>query len=52
MEDDWLISEKFRMNAGLHLSLFNIDGKTNYGLGPRLSFQLQTFRKLGCKSRI
>ncbi len=26
------------MNAGLHLSLFNIDGKTNYGLGPRLSF--------------
>lgn len=38
IEDDWRISEKFRMNAGLHLSLFNIDGKTNYGIGPRLSF--------------
>lgn len=38
IEDDWLISENFRMNAGLHLSLFNIEGKTNYGLGPRLSF--------------
>ena len=38
IEDDWQISDKFRMNAGLHLSLFNIDGKTNYGIGPRLSF--------------
>lgn len=38
IEDDWRINEKFRMNAGLHLSLFNIDGKTNYGYGPRLSF--------------
>lgn len=37
IEDDWLINEHFRMNAGLHLSLFNIDGKTNYGFGPRLS---------------
>lgn len=38
IEDDWRISEKFRMNAGVHLSLFNIDGKTSYGFGPRLSF--------------
>ena len=38
IEDDWRISGKCRMNAGLHLSLFNIDGKTNYGMGPRLSF--------------
>ncbi len=37
IEDDWHINEKFRMNAGLHLSLFNIDGKTNCGYGPRLS---------------
>lgn len=37
MEDDWRVSDKFRMNAGLHLSLFNIDGKTNFGFGPRLS---------------
>ena len=38
VEDDWRISEKFRMNAGLHMSLFNIDGKTDFGFGPRLSF--------------
>lgn len=38
IEDDWRISERLRMNAGVHLSLFNIDGKTSYGFGPRLSF--------------
>lgn len=38
IEDDWQITDKFRINAGLHLSLFHIDGKTNYGFGPRLSF--------------
>ncbi len=37
MEDDWKISEKFRMNAGFHGSLFNISGKTRYGWSPRLS---------------
>lgn len=37
IEDDWRISERLRMNAGVHLSLFNIDGKTSYGFGPRLS---------------
>ncbi len=37
IEDDWRISDRFRMNAGLHLSLFNIDGKTDFGFGPRLS---------------
>ncbi|MDO4319452.1 MAG: TonB-dependent receptor [Bacteroidales bacterium] len=37
IEDDWRISDRFRANAGLHLSLFNIDGKTNYGIAPRLS---------------
>lgn len=38
IEDDWSISSKFRMNAGFHASLFNIDGKTKYGISPRLSF--------------
>lgn len=37
IEDDWQISEKWRMNAGVHMSLFNIDGKTNFGFGPRIS---------------
>ncbi|MDE7147531.1 MAG: TonB-dependent receptor, partial [Duncaniella sp.] len=37
VEDDWNINEKFRMNAGLHLSMFGIDGKSDFGFGPRLS---------------
>lgn len=36
-EDDWRISDKIRMSAGVHLSLFNISGKTHFGFGPRLS---------------
>ena len=38
IEDDWRISRSFRMNCGLHASLFNIDGKTNIGVTPRVSF--------------
>lgn len=37
IEDDWKISDKFRMNAGFHGSLFNIGGKTKLGWSPRLS---------------
>lgn len=37
IEDDFLMSEHFRMNAGIHGSLFNIKGKTHLGIGPRLS---------------
>ncbi|MDE6330534.1 MAG: TonB-dependent receptor [Muribaculaceae bacterium] len=37
VEDDWRLNDHFRMNAGMHLSLFNIEGKTDFGYGPRLS---------------
>lgn len=37
MEDDWRINDNFRMNAGLHASLFHIDGKTTHGISPRFS---------------
>ena len=37
IEDDFRLSDWFRVNAGFHGSLFNISGKTRYGLGPRLS---------------
>jgi len=50
IEDDWRISEKFRMNAGLHLSLFNIDGKTNYGIGPRFSFSYRASENWAVKA--
>lgn len=37
IEDDLRLSDRFRVNAGFHGSLFNIDGKTYFGMGPRLS---------------
>lgn len=37
IEDDFRISDRFHINSGFHGSLFNISGKTRYGLGPRLS---------------
>ncbi len=37
MEHDWRISEKWRIDAGVHGSLFHIDGKTYHGISPRLS---------------
>lgn len=37
IEDDLRLSDRFRVNAGFHGSLFNIDGKTYSGMGPRLS---------------
>lgn len=37
IEDDWKINDRWRINAGLHASLFHIDGKVKGGLSPRLS---------------
>lgn len=37
IEDDYRISDRFRVNAGIHGSLFSIDGRTHFGIGPRLS---------------
>lgn len=37
IEDDWKLSDRIRMNAGLHASLFHINSKTSHGISPRLS---------------
>ncbi|MCM1490580.1 MAG: secretin and TonB N-terminal domain-containing protein [Muribaculum sp.] len=37
IEDDWKVSDKFRLNAGIHASLFNIDHGIKHGVSPRLS---------------
>ena len=39
--DDWNISDRWRLNAGLHVSQFHIDGKTRYGISPRLSVRFK-----------
>jgi outer membrane receptor for ferrienterochelin and colicin len=38
-EDDWDISRRIRLNAGLRFSLFNVDNKTYTALDPRLSLR-------------
>lgn len=37
IEDDWRISDRFRINIGVHASLMAIDGKTYFGYAPRAS---------------
>lgn len=37
IEDDWRISDRWRANGGLHTSFFHIDGKSHFGISPRLS---------------
>lgn len=37
IEDDWRLSSRFRANAGLHLSMFHIEGRDKFGVSPRLS---------------
>lgn len=50
IEDDWLISDMLRANAGLHLSMFNIDHKTNFGIGPRLSIGYRPYENWAVKA--
>lgn len=50
IEDDWRLSEKLRMNAGLHLSVFGIDGKANFGFGPRLSLSYRLNDNMAVKA--
>lgn len=37
IDDDWKISDRLHAEGGFHASLFNIKGKTKWGLSPRLS---------------
>jgi outer membrane receptor for ferrienterochelin and colicin len=39
VEDDWNISKKIRLNAGLRFSLFNVDGENYTAIDPRLSLR-------------
>jgi outer membrane receptor for ferrienterochelin and colicin len=39
VEDNWDISNFFKLNAGLHYSTFTVDNKTYHSLQPRLSMR-------------
>lgn len=49
VEDDWSIGG-FRINAGLHLSLFNIDGRVKHGISPRLSLNRRLSDRVAVKA--
>lgn len=50
IEDDWRINNKWRVNAGFHVSLFNIDHKVKYGLSPRLSVSYRPVDNVAVKA--
>lgn len=49
-EDDFEVTERWKFNTGLHLSLFNIQRQTYLSLQPRLSASFQATRNIILKS--
>lgn len=49
-EDDWDITQKMRLNAGLRFSLFNVDSKTYTAIDPRLSLRYLLTDKLSLQA--
>ncbi len=50
IEDDWKVSDRFRMNVGLHTSLFSINHKTRGGISPRISANWRFTDRLSFKA--
>lgn len=50
IEDDWRISDRVRVNAGVHASSFSIDGRTHFGLSPRLSLSYRPAENIAVKA--
>ena len=48
-EYDWNVSDRWHAEAGLHASLFNIDGKTKGGLSPRFALSFSPVPNLSLK---
>ncbi|WP_374044519.1 TonB-dependent receptor domain-containing protein [uncultured Parabacteroides sp.] len=49
-EDDWTLTPALRLNAGVRLSLFNIDRKTYTGVEPRVSLRWLLGKDLSLKA--
>ncbi|WP_071147205.1 TonB-dependent receptor [Bacteroides ihuae] len=50
LEDNFDISPKFRMNLGIHLSMFNVQKKSYYSVQPRISARYQLMEHLAIKA--
>jgi len=51
-EDDFILGRKFKFNAGIHLSMFNVRGKSYYSFQPRLSGRYLITDKLSIKAGV
>jgi hypothetical protein len=49
-EDNWILSEIFRLNAGMRFSLFGVDGRTYQTWEPRISLRAALSGRLSLKS--
>jgi len=50
LEDNFDISSKLRLNAGMHLSMFNVQRKSYYSVQPRISARYQLMKHLTIKA--
>lgn len=50
VEDDWDITPRLRLNAGIRASLFNVDNKTYYAVDPRLAVRYMLSDRLSVKA--
>ena len=50
MEEDWKMNKRIRLNAGVHLGLYTIDGKTYTSLEPRFSSRFLINPQLSLKA--
>ncbi len=50
LSDDYSPADWLRLNAGLHYSLFRIDGRTKSGLSPRISLRVTPMQDLALKA--
>lgn len=49
IENNWRLDNRWRVNAGLHGSLFHITARTHYNLSPRLSVAFRAGEKWSLK---
>lgn len=50
IEDNFDIGSRFRLNAGLHFSMFNVQGKNYFSVQPRLSARYQLTEDVALKA--
>ncbi len=50
ISDDYSLGDWLRVNAGLHYSMFSIEGKTKSSLSPRFSVRMTPIHKLAIKA--